>query len=101
MVDFRSEFPSAISRDRKEMKPQYKTNLPYVQTRMVPDIIDEDSRISRKCVIFHVDMDHFFSAVEEREKPSIKDKPVVVGADPRQGKGRGVVKTCNYKARAY
>jgi len=101
MVDFRSEFRSAISWDMKEMKPQYKTYHPYVQTRMTPDIIDEDSRISRKRVIFHVDMDHFFSAVEEREKPSIKSWPVVVGADPRQGKGRGVVKTCNYKARAY
>ena len=83
------------------MKTQYKTHLPYVQTRVVPDIIDEDIRISEKWVIFHIDMDHFLSAVEEREKPSIKAKPVVVGADPRQGKGRGVVKTCNYKARAY
>jgi DNA polymerase IV (DinB-like DNA polymerase) len=83
------------------MKTQDKTHLPYVQTRVVQDITDEDNRISEKFVIFHVDMDHFFSAVEEREKPNIKDKPVVVGADPRQGKGRGVVKTCNYKARAY
>lgn len=52
-------------------------------------------------VIFHVDMDHFFTAVEEREHSEYKDKPVVVGADPKEGKGRGVVSTCNYEARKY
>jgi DNA polymerase IV (DinB-like DNA polymerase) len=46
-------------------------------------------------------MDHFFSAIEERENPELKGKPVVVGADPKEGKGRGVVKTCNYEARAF
>ena len=56
---------------------------------------------SKKQIIFHVDMDHFFSAVEERENPSWKGKPVVVGADPKEGSGRGVVKTCNYEARAF
>jgi len=52
-------------------------------------------------LILHVDMDHFFSAIEEREHPEIKGKPVVVGADPQDGRGRGVVKTCNYEARAF
>jgi DNA polymerase IV (DinB-like DNA polymerase) len=46
-------------------------------------------------------MDHFFSAVEERESPQIKGNPVVVGADPKHGRGRGVVKTCNYEAREF
>lgn len=52
-------------------------------------------------IIMHVDMDHFFSAVEEREHPEYKGKPVVVGADPKEGKGRGVVSTCNYEARKF
>jgi len=52
-------------------------------------------------IIFHVDMDQFFAAVEEREHPEIKGKPVIVGADPKEGKGRGVVSTCNYEARKY
>ncbi|MGD6811068.1 MAG: DNA polymerase IV [Candidatus Bathyarchaeia archaeon] len=52
-----------------------------------------------KRVIFHLDMDHFYTAVEERERPEIKGKPVVVGSDPKQGKGRGVVSTSNYEAR--
>jgi DNA polymerase IV (DinB-like DNA polymerase) len=55
----------------------------------------------KKPIIFHVDMDHFFSAIEEREHPEMKGKPVVVGADPQGGRGRGVVKTCNYEARAF
>lgn len=46
-------------------------------------------------------MDHFFAAVEEREHPEYKGKPVVVGANPKEGKGRGVVSTCNYEAREY
>jgi DNA polymerase IV (DinB-like DNA polymerase) len=46
-----------------------------------------------------MDMDHFYTAVEEREHPEYKGKPVVVGADPKEGKGRGVVSTSNYEAR--
>ena len=52
-------------------------------------------------IIFHVDMDHFFTAVEEREHPEIKGRPVVVGAPPKGGTGRGVVSTSNYEARKY
>jgi DNA polymerase IV (DinB-like DNA polymerase) len=53
----------------------------------------------KKRIIFHMDMDHFYTAVEEREHPEYKGKPVVVGADPKEGKGRGVVATSNYEAR--
>jgi DNA polymerase IV (DinB-like DNA polymerase) len=53
----------------------------------------------KKRIIFHLDMDHFYTAVEERERPEIAGKPVIVGADPKAGKGRGVVHTCNYEAR--
>ncbi len=52
-------------------------------------------------IVLHLDMDHFFTAVEERKNPKLKGKPVVVGADPKKGKGRGVVSTCNYEARKY
>jgi len=52
-------------------------------------------------IILHLDMDQFYAAVEEREHPEFKGKPVVVGADPKEGKGRGVVSTCNYEARKY
>ena len=55
----------------------------------------------RSRIIFHLDMDHFFTAVEEREKPDLKGRPIIVGADPRDGKGRGVVSTANYLARKF
>ncbi len=44
-------------------------------------------------------MDHFYTAVETREQPEYAGKPVVVGADPKGGRGRGVVATSNYEAR--
>jgi DNA polymerase IV (DinB-like DNA polymerase) len=52
-------------------------------------------------IVAHLDMDAFFSSVEERDNVRFKDHPVVVGSDPRNGRGRGVVSTANYKARAY
>ena len=52
-------------------------------------------------IILHIDMDAFFAQVEERENPHFKGKPVVVGAEPKNGKGRGVVSTANYEARKY
>ena len=55
----------------------------------------------KKRMIFHFDMDHFFAAVEEREHPELKGKPVIVGADPKAGAGRGVVSTSNYQARKF
>ena len=39
--------------------------------------------------------------MEVREKPELTGLPVVVGADPKRGKGRGVVSTCSYEARKY
>jgi len=52
-------------------------------------------------VILHVDLDAFFPSVEVRELPELKDKPVIVGADPKEGKGRGVVSSASYEARKF
>src|SRR3989344_8210080 len=52
-------------------------------------------------IIAHLDLDAFFAAVEERDKPRLKGRPIVIGADPEDGKGRGVVSTANYAARKY
>lgn len=46
-------------------------------------------------------MDYFYAAIEEREHPEFKGKPVVVGSNPKEGKGRGVVSTSNYEARKF
>ncbi|QNO15682.1 DNA polymerase IV [Alkalicella caledoniensis] len=50
--------------------------------------------------ILHVDMDAFFAAVEKRDNPTLKDKPVIVGGHPHKYP-RGVVSTCCYEARKY
>ena len=52
-------------------------------------------------IIFHVDMDAFFAAVEQLLNPSLRGKPVIIGADPQKGKGRGVVSTASYEARVF
>ncbi|MBD3287443.1 DNA polymerase IV, partial [candidate division KSB1 bacterium] len=52
-------------------------------------------------VILHIDMDAFFAAVEQMDHPEYRDKPVIVGADPKAGAGRGVVSTCSYEARKF
>jgi nucleotidyltransferase/DNA polymerase involved in DNA repair len=51
--------------------------------------------------ILHVDMDAFFAAVEQRDHPEYRGKPVIVGSDPKGGKGRGIVATCSYEARRF
>jgi len=51
--------------------------------------------------IIHVDMDAFFAAIEQRDNPEYRGKPLIVGADPQGGKGRGVVSTCSYEARKF
>lgn len=51
--------------------------------------------------IVHVDMDAFFAAIEQRDDPGLRGRPVVVGADPQGGRGRGVVSACSYEARPF
>jgi nucleotidyltransferase/DNA polymerase involved in DNA repair len=51
--------------------------------------------------ILHLDMDAFFAAVEQRDRPELRGKPVIIGADPKRGRGRGVVSTASYEARRF
>jgi len=49
-------------------------------------------------LIMHVDLDAFFAAIEQRDNPQWRGRPLVVGAEPGR---RGVVATCSYEARRY
>jgi len=52
-------------------------------------------------IVAHVDLDCFFAAVEVLDDPSLAGRPVIVGADPKGGKGRGVVAAASYEARKF
>ncbi|MCD6485171.1 MAG: DNA polymerase IV [Candidatus Odinarchaeota archaeon] len=56
---------------------------------------------SKKRIIMHVDLDYYYAQVEERDNPSIKDKPVVVCVYSGRSKNSGAVATANYIARKY
>jgi len=56
---------------------------------------------ARSRTILHLDMDAFFAAIEQHDHPQWRGRPLVVGADPKGGRGRGVVSTCSYEARRY
>ncbi|MFO7731958.1 MAG: DNA polymerase IV [Spirochaetia bacterium] len=49
-------------------------------------------------VIFHVDMDAFYAAVEQQDNPELRGTPVIIGARPGT---RGVVSACSYEARTF
>jgi len=48
--------------------------------------------------IIHLDMDCFYAAIEVRDRPSLRGKPVGVGGARER---RGVLTTCNYEARKF
>jgi DNA polymerase IV len=58
---------------------------------------DADRRGEPKKII-HLDMDAFFAAVEQRDNPALRGRPVIVGGSPDR---RGVVATCSYEARRF
>lgn len=51
--------------------------------------------------IIHIDMDAFYASVEIRDHPELKNKALIIGQDPRQNHGHGVVATANYVARKF
>ena len=52
-------------------------------------------------ILVHCDLDAFYAAVETLHRGLDPNVPLIIGADPKSGRGRGIVSTCNYAARAY
>jgi DNA polymerase IV (archaeal DinB-like DNA polymerase) len=62
---------------------------------------DTEQQAQGQRIILHLDMDSFYASVEMHEHPDLAGRPVIIGADPKHGTGRGVVSTCSYEARAF
>ena len=60
------------------------------------NVMDRATEQQRK--IIHIDMDAFYAAVEQRDFPEYRHKPIIVGGNPQS---RGVVATCSYEARKF
>lgn len=52
-------------------------------------------------ILIHCDLDAFFAAVETIHHGFDESIPLIIGSDPKQGRGRGIVSTCNYAARQF
>ena len=62
---------------------------------------DEQRTSNKNRILIHCDLDAFFAAVETLHHGFPSDSPLIIGSDPQQGRGRGIVSTCNYEARKY
>jgi len=58
--------------------------------------MEETQRTQR--FVLHIDLDAYYASIEQRDRPELRGKPVVVGGSPQS---RGVVATCSYEARAF
>ena len=52
-------------------------------------------------IIVHCDLDAFYAAVETLHHGFDDSIPLIIGSDPENGRGRGIVSTCNYAARKF
>jgi DNA polymerase IV len=73
------------------------SNTPLLQLSLLCQILPVKAEKQPRAII-HLDMDCFYAAIEIRDRPSLRGKPVAVGGARDR---RGVLTTCNYEARAF
>ncbi|MCG3218449.1 MAG: DNA polymerase IV [Candidatus Heimdallarchaeota archaeon] len=63
--------------------------------------LNDDEVTQEDRIILHLDLDMFYAAVEIKNDPTLKGKPLIVGNPSARQNGRGVVLTCSYEARKF
>ena len=81
--------PQYFPRGNGKVKDEFQTLSPSVRIR------------GQGRIIIHCDLDALFASVEILHHGFPEDEPLIIGSDPMQGRGRGIVSTCNYAAREY
>src|SRR3954464_4941076 len=99
-IHFRRKLRWLISEEKPSLQSEKfritPENAPWPPARRVRNFSVQNEQKAR--AIIHLDMDCFYAAIEIRDRPSLRGKPVGVGGARER---RGVLTTCNYEARKF